>query len=121
MVASANGLAVLLALGGLYAVLSFTVSQRTREIGTRRALGSDRRRVLVAVLYQPVLQAVAGVSAGALILALLSLSDGGDFSLRDLAFLVLVSVITLGVCTLAALVPARRALAIEPADALKVE
>lgn len=80
-------LAMLLALGGLYAVMSFTVSQRTREIGIRRALGSNGKRVLGAVLYQPVLQVMAGASIGALVLASVSLSDGGTSPCRISRFL----------------------------------
>ena len=51
--------------GGIYAVMSFTVTRRTREIGIRVALGASRRRVVAAVFARPLAQVGVGVVAGA--------------------------------------------------------
>ena len=48
-----SGVALLLSLMAIYAVMSFTVVQRTREIGTRAALGADRPRVIAAIVRPP--------------------------------------------------------------------
>jgi putative ABC transport system permease protein len=113
VVTSAYSLALLLAIGGLYAVMSFTVTQRTRELGIRRALGGSRTRVLAAVLRRPILQAFTGVSVGAAITIWL---------LRpDRAWIAIAAIVMLGICFLATVVPARRALMVEPTDALRTD
>src|SRR4029450_981899 len=52
---------MLLAVSGIYAVMSFAVSRRTREIGIRMALGSNRPRVVLAILRRPMFQVAAGI------------------------------------------------------------
>src|SRR5690606_17721317 len=59
-----SAVAMLLSLAGIYAVMSFTVARRTREIGVRVALGASRRRVVAAVFARPMSQIGLGIVAG---------------------------------------------------------
>ena len=124
-----TGIAVLLSLAGIYAVLSFTVARRTREIGVRVALGASRRRLVVAIFRRPLTNVALGVGAGAALIVFLAIlvsgGDGGlghiDFSLANLGLLLAYAVLMLGVCLLACVVPTRRALSVEPTEALRAE
>jgi ABC-type antimicrobial peptide transport system permease subunit len=111
--------ALVLALSGLYAVMSFAVSRRTREIGIRVALGSPRSRVVVTILRRPLMQLAFGSVFGALLTVgvsrLMELPVG--FSLG----LIAVGPIIFAVCLLACIVPARRALRVDPIAALRAE
>lgn len=111
--------ALMLSLSGIYAVMAFAVSRRTREIGIRVALGSDRARVVLAVLRTPLKQVAAGVACGAVLTAMLSgqILTTLDYLLAVAAY----SFVMFGVCLLACLVPARRALRVDPIDALRME
>jgi putative ABC transport system permease protein len=111
--------ALMLSLTGIYAVMSFAVSRRTREIGIRVALGSDRARVVLAVLRQPLKQVALGVISGAILVALLS----GQIvsTLRFYPLIAGYTAVMFGVCLLACLGPARRALRVDPIDALRME
>jgi len=71
-----SAMALLLSLGGIFAVMSFTVTRRSREIGIRIALGSSRLGVVAAVLRRPFAQIVLGLSTGSLLLAVLFLRSG---------------------------------------------
>ena len=125
-----TAVALLLSLAGIYAVLSFTVARRTREIGVRVALGADRRRVLTAIFRRPLTQVGLGIAAGAALIALgaVGLSHTyqfqhwpGSLSAGQVALLVLYAAFMLGVCLLACVVPTRRALRVEPIVAMRVE
>ncbi len=116
------GLATLLAAVGLYGVLAYTVSQRTREIGLRMALGADARRVRRMVLGQVGWMTLVGGSAG--ILAALALSRLGRSLLFELeghdpAVLGSAGVVLALVALAAGFVPAARASRIEPMRALR--
>jgi hypothetical protein len=124
------GIALLLSLAGIYSVLSFTVARRTREIGVRVALGSDRRRVVAAIFRRPLTQVGLGVAAGGaligVVMLLLSMEfeDGKanpTFGAGQVALLVLYAAFMMGVCLLACVVPTRRALGVEPTEALRAE
>jgi putative ABC transport system permease protein len=115
-------IAVLLSLTGIYAVMSFTVSRRTREIGIRVALGSDRRRVVAAIFRRPLTQVGLGVGAGGILIAGLAfMGTGGVVTARGVALLVAYAALMLGVCLLACVVPTRRALGVEPTEALRAD
>ena len=125
-----SGLALLLSLGGIYAVMSYTVSQRTREIGLRAALGSPRRRTVAAVFRRPLIQVGLGVFVGFLVLALpLAVParwGGPEFgavaeALRLFAWVIGYSLVVALVCLTACAGPTLRALRIQPADALRVD
>jgi hypothetical protein len=128
-----TGVALLLSLAGIYAVLSFTVARRTREIGVRVALGANQRRVLTAVFRRPLTQVGVGVVAGGLLIAVGALllsahvPDGqtqlseARMPLAQVAILVAYAAFMLGVCLLACIVPTRRALRVEPTVAMRVD
>ncbi|MQA91124.1 MAG: FtsX-like permease family protein, partial [Gemmatimonas sp.] len=105
------GIALLLSLGGISAVMSYTVAQRTREIGIRVALGSSRTRVLTAVFRRPVRQVALGLVSGFVLLALLltQLSEGLE-TIRALAWLTAYSLVMAMICLTACATPTRRAL-----------
>ena len=116
-----SGLALLLSLGGIFAVMQYTVARRTREIGIRVALGASRPRVLTAVFRRPLIQVGLGLLAGATLLWTVYIGLGEVPRLRDVLFLTgYVSAAGL-VCLLASAIPTVRALAVEPAEALRVE
>jgi len=121
VLAVASVLTLLLSLAGIYSVMAFTVSRRTREIGIRVALGSDPRRVALAMLARPAAQVGGGVAAGGVLVTLLSVATLGILSLLEVILLLTYALLMLGVCLLAAVVPARRALRVQPMEALRVE
>jgi len=120
---SAYGLlALALAFLGLYAVTSFTVARRTREIGIRMALGADRSRVIRDVvrgaLGHTLLGLVVGVpaallSTGTIAALLYSVQPRDPFVISGAALVLLLSAVV------AAAVPARRAAAVDPTRALR--
>ena len=117
-----SAIALTLSLAGIYAVMSFTVARRTREIGIRVALGADRRRVVAAVFRRPLAQVALGICAGAVLVGvLLATGNGRALSLAQLASIVAYAAGMLFVCLLACAVPTRRALLVEPTEALRAE
>lgn len=126
IVVVSGGIGMLLATAGIYSIMSYTVSRRTREIGVRVALGAARHRILASVFGRSFRQIATGVLLGALLFTLfLAIADGGPGDLFDVPSprdLVWVGLLIFGmtiVCSLACIVPTRRALAIEPTEALK--
>jgi predicted permease len=114
---------LLLAMVGLYGLVSYSVSRRTREFGIRMALGADRGRVLRMVLGQGFMVAAAGIAAGLLlsILAARVVLAGTLTATADPRAVLLVPPILLAVTMLAALAPARRASRVDPLDALRCQ
>ena len=116
--------AVVLAAVGLFAVISYSVSRRTHEIGVRVALGARPRDVLRMVLGRGLLLALGGIAVGlvgALQLARFLRSLLFEIRPSDPATLVSVSLLLLGVALLASYVPARRAMRLDPRQALSYE
>jgi ABC-type antimicrobial peptide transport system permease subunit len=117
-----SAIALLLSLTAIYSVTAFTVSRRTREIGIRVALGADRRRVIAVILRRPLMQVGFGLAAGAV---MVTLTFTGLYettpTLSELFLIAVYAVILVAVCLLACVVPARRALRVEPARALTVD
>ena len=116
--------ALALAVVGLYGVMSFSVGQRTREIGVRMALGAQARSILRLVLGQGSLQLATGILLGLGFAAVLSRGLGillfGVKPWDPAVFAVVVA--TLGLSGIAAcLIPARRATRVDPIDALRYE
>jgi ABC-type antimicrobial peptide transport system permease subunit len=120
LIALVSGVALLLSLAAIYAVMSFTVARRTREIGIRVALGGDRRNVIRAIFSRPLTQIAAGVVAGALIVVALSTGSLG-VTAKQVGAVALYATVMMAVCMLACVVPTLRALRIQPTEALKSE
>jgi putative ABC transport system permease protein len=114
-----------LSIVGLYGLVAFTVSRRTREIGIRMAVGADRATVLRLVLRQGLALSLAGLAVGvtASVVAgeLLKAAFPGGADQRSIVGLLLVVPIVLAVTGLAAYVPARQAARVDPILALRHE
>ncbi|HET7698193.1 MAG TPA: FtsX-like permease family protein, partial [Vicinamibacterales bacterium] len=115
--------ALMLAAVGLYSVVSYSVSCRSKEFGIRMALGAGRGRIVNAAVQPAVLALAAGLFAG------LGLSVGLDTvvarwsigRLNDPVVLVAVSLVLLVVTMMSAAMPANRAASIQPVDALRID
>lgn len=119
-----GGLAVLVALLGLYSLLSYMVAWRTHEIGIRMALGAARGRVVLLVVRSAILLALAGVVIGSIV-AFVAAPHLEPFLFeiegRDPVVFGAVAVSLLSVALLAGAVPAWRAVRISPTEALRAE
>ncbi len=114
--------ALFLASVGLYGVTSFSVKQRTHEVGIRMALGAQGGKVLVMVLRQGAVQVVVGLLIGLGLGALLSRGLREVFTLVepwDPSVFIGISLVLLATGFLATLFPARRATRIDPVEALR--
>lgn len=116
--------ALLLGVVGLYGVIAYSVSQRTREIGVRMALGAQRGTIYSMVMRQAALLTGMGIALG------ISCSIGAALGMRSLLFGVaawdaptLISVAVVLACAsfAASFLPARRAASVNPTDALRTE
>jgi hypothetical protein len=117
-----SGLALMLSLAAIYAVMSFAVSRRTREIGIRAALGAPRRRILAATFSRPFNQVAIGIAAGVILVTwFMFMISGGVPSLPTALAIGAYAILTMAVCMLACVVPTRRALSISPAEAMRVD
>jgi putative ABC transport system permease protein len=117
-------LALILASVGIYGVMAFAVSGRTREIGIRMALGADSRRVLGLVMRDAVILLTIGLTIGiigALAATRVLANELYEVGTTDLATFVTVSMVLGLVALLASYLPARRATKVDPMIALRYE
>jgi putative ABC transport system permease protein len=119
-----GAVALLLSTAGIYALVSFTLARRTREIGIRTALGASPRRIITGILSKALLQIGAGVAAGvvpgALIVGLASDASGRSGLADGIMIGGAVAAFVLIVAALACSAPLRRALRVDPTEALRV-
>ncbi len=99
-------------------MISYSVAQRTHEIGVRVALGADAKRVMLAVFSRPLAQVAVGIVLGGWLVAQLSRSVIGTLSVREIGLVIAYATLMMAVCMLACIVPTRRALAVQPTEAL---
>ncbi|MGH9159081.1 MAG: ABC transporter permease [Vicinamibacteraceae bacterium] len=124
LVASVSGLitlsVLLLSATGLYALMAFTVTQRRAEIGLRLALGATPFRLLTMIMSRSLAQLAIGITIGSTS-AWMMLAEGEITGENGMAMLPAVAAIVLLVGLLAAATPARRALRVQPTEALRDE
>jgi putative ABC transport system permease protein len=117
------GLALIMAAVGLYSVVSFTVAQRTNEIGIRVALGALRIHILQVVFAPAAMSVCAGLILGTTLSIVLNkfLLQWALVRSRDPLILIAVSIALILSAALACYIPARRATAVQPMEALRYE
>jgi putative ABC transport system permease protein len=124
VVLASGALALFLTATGLYGVLAFAVSQRTREIGIRMALGAVRKDVIHLVLRQGIVLALVGVALGVvlalLVTRLLAAWLYGVAPRNVITFAGSASLLV-AVALVASYIPARRASSVQPIEALRHE
>jgi hypothetical protein len=108
---------VMLSAAGIFALMSFTVAQRRREIGIRAALGANPRRLLASIFARAARQLGTGILVG----VVLAVTLGVGLGAHTASSVVAVAVLMLLVGLAATLLPARRGLRIQPTEALKAE
>jgi putative ABC transport system permease protein len=124
ILAIAGGMALFIGIVGLYGVIAYSVSQRTREIGIRMALGAEKNDVLKLVISQGIKLALIGVVIGLIgALGLTRFLSGLLYGVKpgDPLTLVTVSVLLIAVALLASYLPARHAAKVDPLEALRHE
>jgi putative ABC transport system permease protein len=119
-----SGIALMLSAIGIYAVISYSITLRTHEIGVRMSLGASRSDVLRMVVREGMMLAITGALVGlggALVLTRFMAGVLFEISPRDPVTFVAVSGIMLAVAFLACFIPARRATRVDPMIALRYE
>jgi hypothetical protein len=114
--------ALLLSAAGIYAMMSFTVTRRRREIGIRSALGADPRHVLTSIFARASAQISAGIVLGVIGAVVLDRVTGrGPVNDGNAVVVPFVALVMAAIGSIAAIGPARRGLAVQPTEALREE
>jgi putative ABC transport system permease protein len=124
LLAAFSGAALVLAAVGVYGVMAYSVSRRTREIGVRMAVGATPAAVLLLVLRDGSVLVAGGIAAGLVLAAAITRLLGGflyDVSAFDPATFVATALLLAAIGLLATLLPARRGTRIDPTEALRSE
>jgi predicted permease len=112
---------IVLSAAGLYALMSFTVTQRRREIGIRTALGAPPRRVLASIFARALWQVAAGVAVGVAVALFLhekmNIEVAGGWHIPGILPVAALFILTVGLASAAG--PARRAVRVDPTEALR--
>ena len=124
-ITAVSAVALLLSLAGIYAITSFTVSRRTREIAVRAALGAPASRIILSVFGRPMMQAGGGVFFGCVLVGMLvafflrnvNLTAGA--MLKHIAVLLSYGTAMMAVCVFACTGPILRVLRVQPSDVLR--
>jgi ABC-type antimicrobial peptide transport system permease subunit len=120
-----SAIALVLSLAGIYAITSFTVARRTREIAVRVALGAQVSNIVANVFRGPFLQVAIGVAVGCLLMGgtvalfLRNADVGAGTVARHAALLLAYGATMMGVCVLACIGPLLRVFRVQPTDALR--
>jgi hypothetical protein len=123
--AGVTALVLLMSAMGIFSLMSVSVSRRTREIGLRAALGANSRHLLAEILSRAFVLMGSGITAGGALLLLFVALGGGptgrsaDDVVLFAGYLAVTAAVMLTACLLACIEPARRALRINPIDALR--
>jgi hypothetical protein len=123
--AGVTGLVLLMSAMGIFSLMSVSVSRRTREIGLRAALGANPRHLLAEILSRAFVLMGSGITVGGALLLLVVALGGGptgrsaDDVVLFAGYLAVTAAVMLTACLLACIEPARRALRINPIDALR--
>ena len=124
LLSALGGLALLMASIGIYAILAYAVSQRTREIGIRAALGARRVEIVALLMRRTVVLIGWGIGlglAGAIVLTRVFEKTVSEVGELDAATCIAASVFLAAVALLASYLPVRKALRVDPAPALRCE
>lgn len=141
LVLLASAIALFLSLGGIYSVMSFTVSRRIREIGVRIALGAQASRVVTETFRRPLRLVAVGVTVGCVLVGAMMAFlvetftndwwEAAQYGLagdaktlmmaKGAALLLAFGIAMMGICALACIGPTRRALRVQPTEALREE
>jgi predicted permease len=124
LLSALGALALLMASVGIYAILAYAVSQRTREIGIRMALGAQRREVLALVMRRTVMLIAWGIGAGflgALAVSRVLAKGLGQLGGLDPVTCLSLALLLGAVALLASYLPSRKALRVDPVQALRRE
>ena len=119
-----SSLALILAVVGIYGVMSYSVSQRRQEVGIRMALGAQAGQVVQLVLREAMTLAVAGIGIGVLLSLAVTRLLGSllfEVSATDTTTFIVTALILAGVAGVAGYIPARRAAGVDPLVALRSE
>ena len=124
LLGSFSVIALILATVGIFGVISYFVSQRTREVGIRLALGAQRRDILRLILGEGTKLALLGIGIGIAAALLLTRFMAGllyGVSARDPLTFIAVALVLLAVALVASCIPALRAMRVDPMIALRYE